>query len=224
MANYCTAAELRTQIEKTGTAGSGTDAALAVIIEAVSRTIDQYTNRPDGFVALATGTARYYTGHGRPYLLIDECISISLVSVKDSATDTTYTDWAATDWQAASGSPNDPDWNSLPYGMLVILPTGTYAVFTAGEFVTKRGFTPSSDVLRGTPTVKVTAKWGYAATVPAGIKQAAIALSARWYKQGQSAWADTMTSPELGAMIYRKENVDIRMMLGRYVKPAIGMR
>lgn len=224
MANYCTAAELRTQIEKTGTTGSGTDAALSLIIEAASRTIDQYTNRKDGFVASAVATARYYTGMGHPYLMIDECCAISEVAVKDSGTDTTYTVWAATDWQAAHGGPDDPDWNTLPYNLLVVLPTGSYAIFTSGEFVTKRGFRPTSDTIRGIPTAKVTAQWGYALHAPASIKEACIALSARWYKQGQGAWADTLVSPELGQLIYRRENLDIRMMLDRYVKPAIGGR
>lgn len=224
MANYCTAAELRTQIEKTGTTGSGSDAALGVIIEAASRAIDHYCNRPDGFIS-ASGT-RYYTGQGRPYLLIDECTSITSVAVKDSATDTTYTTWTnGTDYQAASGDPEDPDWNSLPYNMLIVLPVGSYAVFTSGEFITKRGFSPTSDVVRGSPTVKVVANFGYAATTaPASIKQACIALSARWFKQGQGAWADTLASPELGQLIYRKENVDIQMMLMRYVKPAVGLK
>jgi hypothetical protein len=33
-----------------------------------------------------------------------------------------------------------------------------------------------------------------------------------------------MASPELGSLIYRKENVDIKMMLERFKKPAIGRR
>jgi len=72
--------------------------------------------------------------------------------------------------------------------------------------------------------VSVTANWGYAFHVPAAIKEACIGLSARWFKQGQSAWADTMASPELGQLIYQRENQDIKMMLMRYVKPAIGVR
>ena len=221
---YATAAELRTQIEKVGTTGSGSDAALGVLLDAASQTIDRYCNRLDGFLSSAIATVRYYSGRGKPYLLIDECTAITAVAVKDSGTDTTYTAWAATDWQAASGSPKDPDWNRLPYDMIVVLPTGNYAIFTSGAFVTKRGFRPTSDVMRGIPTVSVTANWGYAATIPPAIKGACIALSSRWYKQGQAAWADTLTSPELGQMIYRKENTDIRMMLDRFAKPAIGGR
>lgn len=221
---YATAAELRTQIEKTGATGSGTDAALGVILDAATMAIDNYCNRPDGFIAVSVATSRVYSGQGYPWIMIDECIAITNVAVKDSGTDTTYTNWAVTDWQAASGSPKDPDWNRLPYDLLVVLPTGNYAIFTSGEFTTKRGFKPTSDVMRGIPTVQVTARWGYSATAPAAIKQACIALSARWFKQGQAAWSDTLASVELGQLIYRKENTDIRMMLDRFVRPAIGGR
>src|SRR5512139_1934645 len=109
MADYCTPAELRTQIEKTGITGSGSDAALGVIITAVSRSIDQYTNRPDGYVAISVATARYYSGRGEAWLMIDECVEVTQVAVKDSISDTTYVTWAATDWQAASGGPKDPN-------------------------------------------------------------------------------------------------------------------
>ena len=224
MANYCTPAELRTQIEKTGTTGSGSDAALGVIIEAVSRSIDKFCNRPDGFVALSQGVARYYTGQGQAHLLIDECTSISAVAVKDSATDTTYTAWATTDWQACTGDPRSPDWNSTPYTMLMVLPTGSYSVFVSGQTGYMRGFRPTNEEVRNVPTVKVTATWGYATTCPPAIKEAAIALSARWFKQGQSGWADTLASVDLGQLIYQRENNDIRMMLTRYIKPAIGRR
>lgn len=145
---YATASELRTQIEKVGTTGSGSDGALALLLDASSLAIDNYCNRPDGFLSSPVATVRYYSGTGAPFLMIDECTAITLVAVKDSGTDTTYTSWAATDWQAASGDPKNPDWNRLPYNLLVILPTGNYGIFTSGEFVTKRGFKPTSEVMQ----------------------------------------------------------------------------
>ena len=96
--------------------------------------------------------------------------------------------------------------------MIMVLPTGDYSVFISGEY----------EGGARVPTVSVTGKWGYATTAPAGIKEACIALSARWYKQGTSAWADTLASPELGKLLYQRENVDIRNMLARFVKPAVG--
>lgn len=204
---YATASELRTQIEKTGTTGSGSDSALSIILDAATEAIDYYTNRPDGFISSPVATARYYNGTDKHFIQIDECTAVTSVGVKDSPSDLVYVTWAATDWRAASGSVRDPVWNRLPYNLIMVLATGTYSEVPKDIF---------------SPAAEVTANWGYATTVPATIKQATIALCARWYKQGQAAWADTMISPELGAMIYRKENLDIRMMLDRYVKPAIG--
>ena len=205
---YATAAELRTQIEKVGTTGSGSDAALGVILDAVTKTIDQHCNRPDGFLSSPVASARYYSGKGKPYLLIDECTAITEVAVKAAETDTTYTVWTASDWQAASGDPRRPAWNSLPYNLLIIPLGGNYAAFTIGS---------------QEPTVKTTANWGYAAIIPPAIKQATIALASRWYKQGQASWSDTLVSVELGQMIYRRENVDILKMLERFIRPAIGV-
>lgn len=206
---YATASELRTQIEKVGTTGSGSDGALALLLDAASLAIDNYCNRPDGFLSSPVATVRYFSGAGKGYLLIDECTAIASVAVKDSITDTTYTAWVSTDWRAASGDPKSPEWNRLPYNLIIVLITGNWAVFPTGI---------------SAPSSEITANWGYAATIPATIKAATIALCSRWYKQGQAAWADTMVSPELGAMIYRRENLDIRMMLDRYAKPAIGGR
>jgi hypothetical protein len=237
---YCTLENLRSQIDKTGTTGAGSDAALTLLIEAVQNAIDNFCNRPDGFVAVSTAAARYYTGNDKPYIYIDEFVEITKLEVKDSASDTTYVTWDAPtsnmagdgDYFAFSGDPLSPNLNPIvqgkPYDALMVDPNGDggYTVFTSGRWATRGGFRPSSGYPRGLPTVKATAKWGYASTVPSAIKEATIALSSRWFKQGESAWADTLASPELGQLIYRKENVDIRFMLesGRYVRPATGRR
>jgi len=237
---YCSLTELRSAMDKTGTTGAGTDAALTVVIEAVQNAIDNYCNHPDGFVAISTAASRWYPGNGKPYLYIDECTEITAVGVKDSASDTNYTTWDAPttnmagdgDWFAFTGDPQAPNLNPLiqgkPYDAIMVDPNGDggYSIFTDGKWAVRSGFRPSSGVARGLPTVKVTAKWGYATTVPPAIKEATIALASRWFKQGESAWADTLASPELGQLIYRKENADIRFMLesGRYVRPATGRR
>ena len=154
MALYCTPAELRTQIEKQGTTGAGADDALNLIIEAASRTIDRHCNRPDGFVALSTATMRYYTGLGKAYLLIDECVAVTAVSVKDSPSDTTYTAWSATDYQACTGDPEYPDWNKTPYSMIVRCHPAIIAPSCLG-----------STMVPACSDCAVTAKWGYSVEV-----------------------------------------------------------
>lgn len=227
MANYATAAELRTQIEKTGITGAASDAALGVILEGVSRAIDAYYNRPDGFVAISSATARYYAGQGMPYIFIDDCIEITLVAVKESPTDTTYTSWAATDWTAFSGDPQDPNFNSLPYTAIMTNPSGDYPLFISGAYSTRAGFRPSTGVTRGVKTVQVTAKWGYAASAPPLIKEVTLILSARLYKKGLSAHMDIVSADQFGQMAFRElSSTELKLMLdgSRYYKPAIGRR
>ncbi len=75
---------------------------------------------------------------------------------------------------------------------------------------------------RGTPTVRVTAKWGYALSCPKRVQEACIVQAARWFKRGESSWADSMATSELGTLMVTKElDPDVRMMLeaGRLVKP-----
>jgi len=135
---YGTVIELRARIDKTSVVD---DTVLTAIIAAAQRNIDRACNRPDGFEA-SVASARRYAGLGKPYLLIDECVAITLVEVKESATDTAYTSWLPTDWIACRGDPRSPDFNTLPYDMIMVDPTGDEAIFTSGEFLARGGFRP----------------------------------------------------------------------------------
>jgi hypothetical protein len=233
MAMYGTARELRDRIDKTGTTD---DTTLESIIRAASQAIDNYANRPDGFVADAAASARYYPGSGHGYQWIDECISVSGVAVKDSPSDDEddYVAWTVgtvgsttgADVFPASGNPRYPDYQSLPYNLLVIGPNGDYSSFTTGAYTHRRGFRPDrTAVTRGIPTVQVTARWGYASTAPAPIKEASLMQAARWYKRFQSGMADVLASGELGMLLYRQKlDPDVALLLveGRYIKPATG--
>ena len=204
---YAIAAEVRERINKTGTSD---DAILTALIAAAEAAINAYCNRPDGFLAVSTASARVYAGSGTTVLRIDECAATPTeVAAKDSGGATTYTAWAVTDWLAFSGDPIMPDFNHTPYTALMVTEAGDY-----GSFL-KAGYQP---------TVRVTAKWGYATEVPAQIKEACVAQVARWYKRGQSAWADTLGNAELGQLMYRKVlDPDIEFILkgGRFVRPAL---
>ena len=225
MATYASVVELRNQINKTGT---GDDDELALLLDAASQAIDNHCNRPDGFIADVSASARVYTGSGGPFQFIDECVSISTVAVKDSPTDSTYTSWSSSDWTGFAGDPNNPEFQPTvkqkPYTAVMIAAGGSYSHFTSGKYTSRRGFRPSFYVARGVPTVQVTARWGYAAEVPDAIKQACLTQAARWYKRGQSAWADAVGNPELGQLMYTKKlDPAIQHILenGRYVRPVI---
>jgi hypothetical protein len=222
MTSYCTTTELKNAMNKTT---AGDDTVLAAIISAVSGSIDSFCNRPDGFVAEASDyeSTRYYFGTGKAYQWIDENVDVVGVYVKDSNTDeeNEYVTWAvgdigvtlAADVFPASGDPLRPDFVTMPYTLLVCGPNGDYSIFTKSTI---------------TPTVKVTARWGYAATCPAQIKQATIMQSSRWYKLVQGAMARAMASNEVGgAMTYPGQlDPDVKFILtsGRFIKPVVGRR
>jgi hypothetical protein len=221
---YATPSDLRLQIGKISTVSDGD---LTTILSAAERNINRAVNRPDGFEAVVAATTRTYSGSGKPYQFVDECISITTVAVKDSATDTTYDTWNAADWIACSGDPKYPDFNNLPYDLILVDATGDESIFTSGRYTVRGGFRPTSSVSRGVPTVQITARWGYSATAPDDIHEACIMQAARWFKRLEGAMSDALATGELGTLLYRQSlDPDIKRLLvdGRYVKPTTGRR
>ena len=230
MADYATLVELKAEINLLAAAD---DATLARLLTSASRAIDRHCNRLDGFIALEDAEARYYPGTGFSWLRIDECTEITLVEVKDSPSDTTYTAWTSPttdyagdgDWLPAKGGPQHPVFSRTPYTLLICDPNGLYVAFPSGRYSMSRASTPRQTAVR-VPAAKITAKWGYATIVPDQIKTACIMQSARWYKRLQSAMADTLASGELGQLLYTKKiDPDVAFILqeGRFVRPAIGI-
>jgi len=223
--SYATISELKARLNKTG---AGQDAVLTALIAASEIAINNYCNRPDGFEALAVGTAREYSGSGLSYLWIDECVSVSAVAVKESVTDTTYTAWVAGDFITARGDPRNPNFNSPPKTMLIVNPTGNYSIFTGGQYSNLQGFPPDIDAKvtsRGVPTVQVTAKWGYSVTAPLPVKEATLIQAVRLYKRFESGMSDTLASSDTGQLMYTKEidpDAVFLLKLGRYIRPPIG--
>jgi len=212
---YATVEELRGQI---GKSSADSDPILHSLLNAASDAIDKFCNRPLGFLADTTASARYYCGSGGTVQWIDECVSITTVSVKDAATDDTYTDWSATDWIACAGAPSNPDFDPIskgfPYTFIIVSAVGDYDHFTSGQFTTRRGFKPDLLTRRGVPTVKVTAKWGFATSVPATVEQACLIQAARWFKRAEASWSDTTGAPDLGRLMYTKSlDPDVEMLL-----------
>lgn len=231
---YCSVEQLKERMQKED---NSDDATLFSILQAAERKIDRLCNRPDGFEADTVASARYYKGSGKAYQLIDECVEITAVAVKDSISDDTYTTWTSPsamfagdgDWYPGTGDPDDPQFNELPYTLLFVDPNGDQAWFT-GEDSTmrKRGrATRGLSLLARVPTVRVTAKWGYATTVPYDIVEATAMQAARWYKRLQGAMSDTLASTDLGQLLYMQQlDPDIAGILidGRYIRMATGRR
>jgi hypothetical protein len=202
---YASLAEFKADMNKTTT---GDDAVLVRLLDAATRNIDRYCNRPDGFVAVTTATARTYPGNNKSWLRIDECISVSGVRMKSSAT-SSYETLAATDYMTATGDERFPDYNGSPITAIRTDPNGDYTIwYRDGTY----------------PTIEITARWGYASTAPHDIKTACIMQATRWYKRLQSAMTDSTATAEVGMLMYTQSlDPDIKRLLvdGRYKRPVI---
>jgi len=208
---WSTPQELRSQINKQSTL-SDTD--LGLLLTAAENTISRFCNRPDGFLADSTASARTYPGSGKNILFIDETPEITAVGAKDSYGDASFTAWAVTDWLAFSGSSKFPNFNATPYTGLMVNPNGDYSIFQDSHY-------------RNFPMVQITAKWGAYTTIPTELKEASIMQATRWFKRLEGAMADALASGDFGMMMYRQKlDPDIAMILvnGRYVKPTVGRR
>ena len=210
MASYGTVAQLQVRTDMTEALSVAKTAEYTEILEAISRKIDNFCRRPDGFVSSDADVTRYFEGKGLSYLKIPECTSITLVSVKDSYLDTTYVDWATPtsayagdgDWFPVAGSKSRPIYNRTPYRLLLIDGNGDYSYFTKGY---------------GMVTVKIAAKWGYATEVPPDIREACLAQAAILIKRFESSMDTTAGSSDLGTIVMRVRQAsltrDVRELL-----------
>jgi len=234
MADYCTYSQWKADTNTTDS-GAAVQATIERLISAASGAIDRFCNRPDGFLADDTASARYYVGSGKTYQRIDEAATVTAVAVKDSPSDDedSYTAWTlgtvgtttSADCFPASGDPAYPNYTTTPYTLLIIGANGDYPDFTSGSYTHRGGFRPTTTVTRGVPTVKVTARWGYATVAPPGVRTACLMQVQRWYKRLTGGMGDALASGELGQILYEKKlDPDVQMILvsGRYVRPAVG--
>lgn len=216
---YATAEQIRGAMDGTLT---GDDGELGLIALAVSRWLDAYCGYLDvGFVAPDTATAKIYGADGENYLWIDPCTEITAVAMKDAVTDTTYS-VAFTVGTHVLGFRGDPqskfiEYNKTPYHGIKLQPNAPRSYFTDGRYMTERGFPVHPDDLRKTtftPTVQVTAKWGYAAEIPPIINRVTIMQSIRIYKRQKGAMADSVLSGDFNIQQYNKMiDPDIKAML-----------
>jgi hypothetical protein len=205
-----------------------------MLLLAASRAVDGVCNRfDDGFVAEDEPSARIFVGAGSPWLTIRDEFSVAptLVRIKSSVTDTAYSiTLSGSNYMPFAGGPEKPNYNKLPYGGLMIMPGGVVKTFPSGMIEPDEGWfgwentRPQANVKQmiQVPTVEITAQWGYAVEVPSTIKQATITVAARWFKRGQSFWADTIASSNFDMMNYRKvldPDVEMMLKLARMVRP-----
>lgn len=222
MADYTTLAEVKAQAGRTTAVDN---ASITALIVSASRLIDGHYHQPeDYFVVPVAATSRIFAGSGGAVQPIDDCIAVTLVGVKDSPSDVSYTAWAASDWLAGTGDWEDPNFNKTPYRWIACAPGGSYSIFNSGSYRGLAGFTPDADALVGgqrVPTVQVTARWGGYATAPYTVQQACIMQVIRWLKRVQGGMSDALVTPEFGQLIFHaKLDPDVETLLrsGRYYR------
>lgn len=223
---YATVAELKLQLQTTDTK----DQTMQLLLNAAAQAVDLFTNRAhkaDAFLADETASARIYSPVNGYSCYIDECVQVTEVAVKDSSTDTTYDRVLTTDdYFVCQGAPKTPIFNRTPYYLLMIAATGTQEPFTSSRWSFRPGFRPSFFEERHVPTIRVTARWGYADELPPVVKEATLVMAARWYKRSEGAWADTLATGDFGTRQYVKSlDPDVQMMLqkSRLVRPSISL-
>lgn len=229
---YATAAEVKNAMKGQS---ADDDGMILAIATAVSRLIDGHLGyAEDGMVALSTAAARVYPGSGGRWMWIDPCVSISSVKTKEAVTDTTFgTTLATTDYRGFRGDPKTPssiNFNRLPYHGLMLSASASQSRWLEGAYSNSR-FYFYNDRDEATdyafePTIEITAKWGYAVTVPPIVKQATIMQTERIYKRQQGGMADALLSPDFGQSRFLSElDKDVKVLLNysRLKRPQLGV-
>lgn len=205
---YTTVDEFKNYIGRSGNVSKGDDDMIGSLLSAAEFKTDQFCNREEtGFLASDTATDRFYVGDGSAVCWIDDCVEITEVAVKANYNEASYNTWSSSDWLAASGFPRQADFNQTPYTFILTNITGGKTCFTTGKL----------GQYQSVPTVKVTAKWGYALStsrVMDLVKSAVLAQAMRWHARYSSKWADTAAGPDSGVLLYRQSlDPDIKDML-----------
>jgi hypothetical protein len=217
MAIYATTDQLRIRVQILSTPSAAQLTMMEEILEAASRAIDRFCRRETEFVEALVASVQYFTADGKNYLRVPQYLEIDEVAVKTSITATAYTVWQKEsaylagdgDWYGAHGDPDSPVFGP-PGNLIIVSPTGSYAVFPDGE---------------GAPVVKVTAVWGFSDAVPADIREATLMQAARWLKQFQGSMSSELGTVDLGAIQYRRRlSSDVCQILidGCWVLPLYG--
>lgn len=198
----------------------------------VSEAIDRICNRPDGFLAGDTATARTFPGSGSGVLRIDDAVEITAVGVKENASDTSFTTWDADTYLGFSGDERFPDFNHTPYSGIMAA-YGSGSIFTSPwgsddiAWASSRwnGFSRLSRRGPAPPTVRISARWGFADEVPGPVEEACIIQASRMWKRARSAYADTLVGGEMGNLLFRVQmDNDLKLMLekARLIRVPVG--
>jgi hypothetical protein len=192
---YATLAEARAQIGITVTADTTDDTVIEARVEAISRTIDALTGRR--FYRNGTDEVRYYTTDS-PYVLEcpDDIGSITALETDGDGDRTYENSWAATDYDLM---PYNATLDGKPFTWLEVTPDGDYTCPT---------------IRRG---VKITGKFGYAASTPPAIKAACLLAVQKLFKRKDAPFG-VEAGGDLGIMTLMKTDPDLQALLTPFIR------
>lgn len=174
-----------------GITDSTDDTLLQVALDSATETIDQHCNRT--FVAASTATARTFTADTTTRVEVDDIYTATglIVSSSNSAVA------AAVPYVSAG-------YELGPVNAAALGRPWTYLV---GSFSATAG------------AISVTAKWGFAATVPTAVQQACLLQASRLFSRRHSPYGIS-GSPDLGGelRLLAKVDADVAVLLRPFVK------
>lgn len=144
-------------------------------IEAVERIIDAKTNR--NFKADSEASARLYSGDGSRDMIIDECVEITKVEVGNDDYGASFSEVASSGADRYFVEPENYSAKGLPIFKLIL---------RARRFI------------EGVQNQRITAKWGFSASVPKDIKFAATVFVAGIYNQNRLESGEDIKSEKIG--------------------------
>lgn len=204
MADYCSTSDIKSDMPDSGLASSTDttyDTAIGSMITAASRLIDKEVGREANWFASTDEETRYYDGSGEVTQEIDECHTLTSLSVSEagSIVVSEYTDWTLdTDYYvspynySALGLPIDrliADWNGAKY-----------------KFPRYR------------KCIKVVGQFGYSATPPEDIKMACKIQAVRWFSRAKQMYQDQGGGDWAGQTVFAKNDLDpdVKILLSSY--------
>jgi hypothetical protein len=195
---YCTLNQFKQRFMPETKADASRDADLELIIQAVSRKIDQSCGRVFYESSSAADTVRYFTAQHPHRCYIDDVHTITTLKTDDDGDGIAETTWSATaDYWAM---PRNTPFGAWPYMWLQVMPEGSYT-FPAG-------------LVNG---VEVTGAFGWAA-VPDEIREACLLQSNRIW-QRRAAPFGVLGANEFGApVVINKLDPDIQGLLELYMR------
>jgi len=191
---YCTLVQVKTVLDFEDASVDDYDTELELVIESVSRLIDDYCQRR--FYSTTSDETKYYTPRSATLCQIDECLSITTLKTDPSLNATYTTTWTTDDYYLFP-------YNSTPKTHIEVTPLGDYVFY------------------KNVPKyVEVVGKFGYCDTDshPKSITQACVMQSARIFKRRDSILGIAGTTQFGLVKLIGDVDPDVKMLLRPYVR------